>query len=381
LNQIIPLHNMPSWYKSLCRNVFNCAFDIICCPCILCICVARMTCCPNLLRQDDDLLLRDREQAHKRLERGREARRVRPLGPARSRDLSKFATARQNEQKTCPLFNRLPAEIRTMIWHHLLGGQRFHLMQVPKKVGYHRCEVGKSSDPGRSCCLPAMAYWRHEIGTISYRDYLDRYPGAPLPHAPSVEQFSLPPNSDPHTLALLRTCQRVYRETINIPYHSNIFDIDDPETLLNLRQTIPRQRLSVIKHLRIFVETQHPPYSGMHSAPWYSSFDGIWTLMWHTIAYDMAGLEDLELIIQSGSMFPEWPRNDPPWCGKLRDVRGLKSFQLTVKEGQVAYSEESDENMKVLMEDLRQCMYKPRSMKSLTEGAEMPPVEVEAPLD
>lgn len=225
-----------------------------------------------------------------------------------------------------------------------------------------------------------MAYWRHEIGTISYRDYLDRHPGAPLPHRPSVELFSLPPNSDRQTLALLRTCQKVYREVINIPYHSNIFDVDDPETLVKLRQTIPRQRLRAIKHLRVYIEAQYPPYSGMDSAPWYGSFDGIWTLMWHFIAFDMTGLEDLELIIQSGGLFPEWPRKDPPWCEKLREIRELKSFQLTVKEGQMAYSEDSEPDMAVLMQSLRKCMYQPRLVKTLGERNAIPPVEVEAPL-
>lgn len=372
---------MPKWYKSLARNVCSCAFYVLCCPCILCVCVGRLTCCPNLLRQEGDYLERDREQTHKRLERGREARRVRPLGPVRKRDLSQSATVLQNDQKDCPLFSSLPAEIRTMIWHYVLGGKRYHLMQVPKKVGHHLCEVGKTSDPGRSCCLPAMAYWRHEVGTISYRDYLDRYPGAPLPHAPSIEPFSLSPNSDSHALALLRTCQRAYRESVDIPYHSNIFDIDDPETLLNFRQTIPRQRLRAIKYLRIYVETQYPPYSGMYSAPWYGRFDGIWTLMWHTIAYDMTGLDNLELIIQSGSVFPEWPRQDPPWSGKLRDVRALKSFQLTMKEGQVAYSEDSDEDMKALMQSLRECMYQPRSFNSMIQSKAVSPIEVEAPLN
>ncbi|KAF7505335.1 hypothetical protein GJ744_001038 [Endocarpon pusillum] len=267
-----------------------------------------------------------------------------------------------------------------MIWHYVLGGQTYHLMQVPKRVGHRRCDVGSSSDPGRSCCLPAIAYWRHEIGTTSYRDYLDRYPGAPLPHAPSVELLSLPSSSNPHVLALLRTCQKIYREAINLPYESNIFDIDDPETLLNLRQTIPRQRLRAIKHLRVYLETQYPPFSGLHSAPWYGKFDGIWTLMWHVIAHDMTGIEVLELVIQSGSIFPEWPRKDPPWCAKLQDVRELKLFQLTVKEGQVTYSEDSDEDMRVLTERLRQCMYQPRSTKSPEENDVIHPVEVEAPL-
>lgn len=368
---------MPSWYRSLGRNVCSCAFYIICCPCILCVCVGRLTCCPNLLRHDDDFE-REREESHKRLERGREARRVRPLGPVRKRDLSVSSTIPQNGQKDCPLFSRLPAEIRTMIWHYVLGGQTYHLMQVPKRVGHHRCDVGSSSDPGRSCCLPAIAYWRHEIGTTSYRDYMDRHPGAPLPHAPSVELLSLPSSSNPHVLALLRTCQKIYREAINLPYESNMFDIDDPETLLNLRQTIPRQRLRAIKHLRVYLETQYPPFSGLHSAPWYGKFDGIWTLMWHVIAHDMTGIEVLEVVIQSGSIFPEWPRKDPPWCAKLQDVRELKLFQLTVKEGQVTYSEDSDEDMRVLTERLRQCMYQPRSTKSLEENDVIHPVEVEA---
>lgn len=326
-------------------------------------CVGRLTCCPNLLNEESSLVDREREETLKRLERGREERRVRPLGPVRKRELSQASTIGENRQDASPLFSSLPPEVRTMIWQYVLGGQKYHLMQVPKRVGYHHCEVGPTSDPGRSCCLPAMAYWRHENGTYSYRDYLDRYPGAPLPRPPAFELFELPPNTDPHTLALLRTCQRIYREAINIPYHSNIFDIDDPEILLGLRQTIPRQRLREIKSLRIFIEAQYPPYSGMTSAPWYGSFDGIWTLMWHTVAFDMTGLENLELIIQSGSTFPEWPRDDPPWSDKLREVKGLKSFKLTVKEGQVAYNEDTDEDMRTLLRDLRAEMYQQRGTK------------------
>jgi hypothetical protein len=350
---------MTSWYKRLGRHLCNGAIYAICCPCILCLLVGRLTCCPRILAHDD-LNDREREQIQKRLERGRELRRVRPLGPVRKRELSQSATLRENEQKDSPLFNRLPPEILTMIWHYVLGGQSFHLTQVPKRVGHHLCDAGATSDPGRSCCLTAMTYWRHEIGTVSYGEYMERFPGAALPSAPLIELGAMPPKYDSHTLALLRTCQRIYRETIEIPYYTNTFDIDDPETLLNLRRTIPRQRLKMIKHLRVYVETQYPPYSGMHSAPWYCSFDGIWTLMWHTIAFDMTGLENLELIIQAGSMFPEWPRKDPSWTSKLRDVRGLKSFQLTVKEGLLVYNEDCDEDLKKHMRGLRDIMYQAR---------------------
>ena len=75
---------------------------------------------------------------------------------------------------------------------------------------------------------------------------------------------------------------------------------------------------------------------------------------------DMTGLESLELTIQSGSLFPEWPRKDPFWTGKLRDVRGLKWFQLTVKEGLVAYNEDCDEDMKKHVQCLRELMYQAR---------------------
>ena len=354
------------------RLVGACSFAaaLICFPCVLCLCLAEIFCgcLGHHCGCHHDAGVRGGNDVGVRLERGREARRVRPLGPVRERKLSQTAMVRQNEQTGSPLFSRLPAEIRTVIWQYVLGGQRYHLMQVPKRVGHHRCLAGTSSDPGRSCCLPAMSYWRHEVGTISYRDYLNRHPEAPLPHAASVEMLSPPPDSDSYTLALLRTCQRVYRESINNPYYSNIFDIDDPETLLKLRQTIPRQRLRAIKHLGVYVETQYPPLAGMHTAPWYGSGDGVWTLMWHTIAHDMAGLEALELIIQSGSLFPAWGGDNPRWCGMLRDVKGLKSFQLTVKEGQQTYSEESDEHIKVLTQSLRECMCQPRSTGPSIQG-------------
>lgn len=373
---------MQSRHKRLAANICANVLELICLPCLLCLCLAQMFCCsPNFCGYRDDRGVRCRDETRARLERGREARRVRPLGPVRKRELSQTATVRQKEQEGSPLFSRLPAEIRTVVWQYVLGGQRYHLVQVPKRVGHHRCLAGKSGDPGRSCCLPAISYWRREIGTISYREYLHRHPGPPLPHASSVGMFTLPPNSDTNILALLRTCQRIYRESINIPYHSNTFDIDDPETLLNLRQTIPRQRLRAIKHLGIYVETQYGPWAEMHAAPWYGSFDGVWTLMWHTIAHDMTGLEVLQLVIQTGSIFPELSGEEPPWCNVLRDVKGLKSFQLTVKEGQLTYNEESDENMKLLTQNLRECMYQPRPTATPTQDKEVTPAVMDEQSD
>jgi hypothetical protein len=210
------------------------------------------------------------------------------------------------------------------------------------------------------------------MGTTSYRDYVDRHPGAPLPQRRSRELSPLPRNSGPQTLALLRTCQQVYRETVNIPYQCNIFDIDDPETLIGFRQTIPRARFRAIRHLKIYVESQFPPFTDIETPPWYNYFDGIWTLMWHFIAFDMLELEKLELVIQSGGMFTQWPRKDPPWSSKLRDVRGLKSFLLTMKDGQVVYSEDSDEDMMALVQGLQQCMRQPRLVGSLEERREVP---------
>lgn len=97
--------------------------------------------------------------------------------------------------------------------------------------------------------------------------------------------------------------------------------------------------------------------------------------MWHTIAFDMTGLENLELTIQSGSIFPEWPRKDPHWAGKFRDVRGLRSFQLTVKEGLTIYTEDTDDDMKKLLQDLRGLMYQARPV----QDKEILPVELGDP--
>lgn len=351
---------MPPWYRNLYRAVANCVFYTICCPCILCICVGRLTCCPNILR-DSHSIERHEQDSLERIERGREARRVRPLGPVRKRELSQAATSVVNEQKESVLFARLPAEIRTIIWHHVLGGRRYHLMQVPRRIGHHLCGGGPFSDPGRSCCLAAMAYWRQESGSNPLVGYLDRYfPVTPPPHADSDELVPLAPISDPHVLGLLQTCQRIYREAIDIPYRSNIFDIDDPETLLGLRQTIPRQRLRAVKSLRVFIEALYPPYLGLRSAPWYDRFDGLWTLMWHTIAHDMIGLESLELVIHSDSISSGWTQNHSPWAQKLHDVRGLNSFDLTVRTGRLSHDEQSDERMKVLIQRLRDSMYQSR---------------------
>lgn len=246
------------------------------------------------------------------------------------------------------------------IWGYVLGGERYHLMQIPKQLGHYRCENQRTTDPGRACCLPAMAYWRHEIGTASFNDYLDRFPGASIPSSSSIEYLAMWATRKPHPLALLRTCQRIYREVVDIPYQANHFDIDDPEILMALRQTIPRQRLGAMRSLRIYIESQYAPYTGLQPAPWYGNLDGLWTLMWHTVAFDMPGLRELELCIQTGTMFPEWPRKDPPWLVPLKDVRGLKSFKMQFMEGQRDLGEDPDIEIGALITELKDVMCQPR---------------------
>ena len=349
-----------TWCRNLGENICRCIFYTLCCPCILCVCVGRMTCCPNLLRHSTERVERDRVRTNKRLERGRDARIVRPLGPVRKRELSTDATARADQQKASPLLNKLPAEIRLIIWNYVLGGQRYHLMQIPRRLGHHICGDPRTSDPGRACCFPAIAYWRHEVGTVSHQDFVDRYPTDSIPAVGSTGPKSMWAKRNPHALSLLRTCQRVYRETIDIPYRGNDFDIDDPEILLSLRQTIPRPRFKAIRSLRILLESKYAPFSGMNPPPWFHRFDGLWTLMWHTISYDMIGLKKLELFIQSGTIFPEWPRDDDSWRRPMKDVRGLNHFNLTMREGRLEFTEECDDFVKAVVTGLREVMYQPR---------------------
>lgn len=158
---------------------------------------------------------------------------------------SKNFFGKRTEKEMRASLLQLPSEILEMILLEVLGGNIFHIIQCRGRLGHIRCKRYHDINhaPGADCdydipreCIPA--HQRHRYMTWEWtRSY----------HA---RPTSLRSDS---SFAILRTCRRLYNLGIPILYSHNIFDINHPETLLYLSQTIVPARFESIKYLQIDV--------------------------------------------------------------------------------------------------------------------------------
>ncbi|TEY85863.1 hypothetical protein BOTCAL_0010g00020 [Botryotinia calthae] len=164
----------------------------------------------------------------------------------RRRDLANvFSTWKRDAKKPTRLL-QLPSEILENVLLEVLGGNTFHLIQCRRRLGHIRCkephdiiELAANSqyDIARSCIPSAQRrkYMAHE--------WMRYYNERPSPFYTRSDSC----------LAILLTCRQLYNQGIPVLYSCNTFDINNPETLLYLSQTVIPSRLKSIKSLQIDV--------------------------------------------------------------------------------------------------------------------------------
>ncbi|KAH8693737.1 hypothetical protein BGW36DRAFT_383603 [Talaromyces proteolyticus] len=120
------------------------------------------------------------------------------------------------QQSQCLLLNKLPSELRLMIWEMVLGGRRLHVIQrSQKRLGYVVCP---QRDPCGIC-----------------RGILPQ----PIKNAERCSNMNL--------LSLPAACKQIYRESIYLLYSSNTFEFSNTWSLTYLRPTIPADQWNEIR--------------------------------------------------------------------------------------------------------------------------------------
>ncbi|KAF7115557.1 hypothetical protein CNMCM5793_002651 [Aspergillus hiratsukae] len=240
-----------------------------------------------------------------------------------------------NPQCASPLFGKLPAEIRLIIYQYVFGDEAVHLVQLKGKIRHVRCQHTSSSlDSHRLCCPITPARWR--AGAATHADHSDNklYPHT-HPALPSILSNG--------SLALLRTCRAVYTEAADFPYVSRLFDVDDLHTFVAFSLTIDPHRLHAIRRLTVQWTPVWQPMAGQeHKASIYAHThnDRLWALFWSRVAA-CRGLEELRLSIDlgrftratdGGLLGGQRLRLDvrEPWVAPLLSVRGLRVFELGI---------------------------------------------------
>jgi hypothetical protein len=108
-----------------------------------------------------------------------------------NQNTDEIVSARINEQTGCPLYSKLPAEIREHIFRYIISGDGnvVHIFQRYPKMSYWRCTGDSQPCTWENPCSKTLPQYGHRIDRGQNR----------------VEKF----NSDWGVVALMRTCKRL----------------------------------------------------------------------------------------------------------------------------------------------------------------------------
>lgn len=231
------------------------------------------------------------------------------------------------------LFDRLPVEIRHMIYVYALGGNLLHLIRTAtsNEIGYHACE------------------WS--------QPYFHHYHTAGKP-------------SPKYGLCLLKTCRQIYIEASPVVYSTNTFGFWGAHSLsmfCEFSRTIRKDRLDSIASIYINCQADDYVSSNAHarSSPVdrrRNVFLQDWRQTWEVLATRMPGLKDLKVRLIK-TYFPQLELAlDEDWVKPMLDVRGLRRFGFDLAQaiGSEESTAEYNEKLEWFQNELQASMCAPR---------------------
>lgn len=252
-----------------------------------------------------------------------------------------------SNQDHSPLFARLPAEIRSMIWEHLLCGLRLHIVRARKRLLAIRCDKVPVFEPDLHEC-------RHSCWAITTTSR--------LVYTPTSGHYLGPVDGEEceyaNLVPILKTCRLMYAgpmdgnrnwhdaadqlsrysETVDLIYRKNMFDIDNLDTIISLSRTVMFSRLNLIRVLRLqysfrfYIWSLYDPSAkDKDPAPYNAK-------TWIEACNVLAGLIGLEeLYMHLGGYLPfddpsgSWtPKLAEPLFKPLIQVRQTRIFDISV---------------------------------------------------
>lgn len=245
-------------------------------------------------------------------------------------------------QPDCGLLQKLPPEVRLMIYEYVFGDEAVHLVQLKGKIRHVRCSQHKSASIAshRHCCPETPARWRvSSDGRVAGHSESMLYPHT---HA------SLPAKLSNSSLSLLRACRAIYLEAADMPYANLSFDVDDLHTFIAFSLTVCPKQLRCIRRLTVQWTPIWQPMTGEKASSSSSIYshthnDHLWKLFWARVQA-LTGLEELHVSLDLGRFMGNGNANmllggtnkkisldiNEPWITPMMSVRGLKNFELCV---------------------------------------------------
>lgn len=208
------------------------------------------------------------------------------------------------EASNAGLFDRLPFEIRHLIYVYVLGGDLLHLTQTSasNEMGHHAYQL---SQP----CF-------HHYHTA----------GRPSPK---------------YLLCLLKTCRQIYIEASPVIYSTNTFGIFGAHNLPEFCEFSRKIRKDCLDSITsIYINCQADDYVSstvrVRSSPIErrgNVFLQDWKQTWEILATQMPGLRDLKVRLIR-TCFPQLKLAlEEDWVKPMLEVRGLRRFGFDLAQG------------------------------------------------
>ncbi|KAL8991220.1 MAG: hypothetical protein Q9177_000304 [Variospora cf. flavescens] len=199
----------------------------------------------------------------------------------------------------CTFLTRLPGEIRNTIYALVLGNRHLRI----QKIGH---------------------------SPRTYRIIHKEYIGKKIPKT-VIDPFLRPSSK----LALLQTCQQIYREAADILYSTNNFDMSGMcqiEAFNHFTEMISPTRLACIRSLTLMcVADLFKPLD-----PGASYFFRDWERLWSTMSLHMSALRHLKLRLVKLWYCPDLRMTlDSYWVKPMLKLRNMDTFELVVDPGDI----------------------------------------------
>ncbi|KAF2191574.1 hypothetical protein K469DRAFT_374012 [Zopfia rhizophila CBS 207.26] len=234
----------------------------------------------------------------------------------RPQPVTPTSSSNMAQQMYCPLFSKLSAELRLLVYKASLGdlSRPTHILVMTKGFSFTRCLEPDPEKPGldHKCGFPF--YFAPSPGNDGFREYRME-----PPYIPTRERL----------VSLLLTCRRIYYESVDILYTHNIFHIKLLGTLQLFSKCLMPHRFQSIRILHLSVVLQkklrrwddnifYPPED---EAEWDNSC---------AVLASMIGLRELKIELRHSFWLERNPgelMNDE-WL--LRALKPLSTIQLEV---------------------------------------------------
>ena len=200
---------------------------------------------------------------------------------------------RSSDQSRSALCQKLPPEIRKLIWREVVGRKLLHVVRAPRRLLAIKC--------AKAHRLDSTSKQDRCLGTTSRSIQLGATPGFYLsPRPDSAARVA-------NLLQLLKTCRLIYSEAIRELYTTNIFAFDHLDTLPWLSKTVLPYRLSMIRAISLTWTFKYPMIpitpapkspSSKHQGPPPPYDEQTWIDLWGHIAR-MVGLRRIRVALQN----------------------------------------------------------------------------------